>query len=286
MIALHYITLCCRYIVSRFYNRILSEGCMNRILAIVMVLCALSGCSVSDETAAPQSMDVIRKRGVLLVGVKVDSPRMSTLNYQTNKFEGMEVDIARLLAKRIFGDETKIRIKPVTPQNRVDKLNKGFIDLTIGTFTINEERRKLVHFSEPYFSEGLAFLVRKSDHLSRIEQLDGKTVGIAKGTAPSWPLPGMIEKRGLNIKVRIYPDYPVIVGALKNGEVDAFCTVRAALFGYLNENLEVMEETFHPGSYGIAIKLGNQDLLDYLNSFLSELQSDGTLERLKKKWNL
>jgi putative glutamine transport system substrate-binding protein len=129
-------------------------------------------------------------------------------------------------------------------------------------------------------------LVRKSDHLSRIEQLDGKTVGIAKGTAPSWPLPVMIEESGLNIKIETYPDYPIIVGALKKGEVDAFCTVRAALFGYLNKNLEIMEETFHPGSYGIAIKLGNQDLLDYLNSFLSELRSDGTLEQLKNQWNL
>jgi putative glutamine transport system substrate-binding protein len=231
-------------------------------------------------------MDMVRERGVLLVGVKVDSPRMSTLNYETNEFEGMEVDVAKMLAKRILGDETKIRIKPVTPQNRVDKLNKGIIDLTIGTFTINEERKKLVHFSDPYFSEGLAFLVRKADHLSRIEQLDGKTVGIAQGTAPSWPLPVVIKERGLNIKVATYPDYPVIVGALKTGEVDAFCTVRAALFGYMSENLEVMDETFNPGSYGIAIKLGNQELLDYLNSFLGELRSDGTLERLKNKWNL
>jgi putative glutamine transport system substrate-binding protein len=259
---------------------------MKRILAIGIILCTLSGYSVSGETVESQSMNAIRERGVLLVGVKVDSPRMSTLNYRTNEFEGMEVDIAKLLAERIFGDETKIRIKPVTPQNRVDKLNKGVIDLTIGTFTINEERKKLVHFSVPYFSEGLAFLVRKSDHLSRIEQLDGKTVGIAQGTAPAKPLPAMIEKRGLNIKVTTYPDYPIIVGALKTGEVDAFCTVRAALFGYLDENLEVMEETFNPGNYGIAIKLGNQDLLDYLNSFLSKLQSDGTLEQLKKKWNL
>jgi putative glutamine transport system substrate-binding protein len=231
-------------------------------------------------------METIGERGVLLVGVKVDSPRMSALNYKTNEFEGMEVDIARLLAKRIFGDETRIRIKPVTPQNRVDKLNRGFIDLTIGTFTILEERKKLVHFSDPYFSEGLAFLVRKNDHLSRIEQLDGKTVGIAQGTAPSGPLPVMIKERGLNIKVRTYSDYPIIVGALKTGEVDAFCTVRAALFGYLSENLEVMEETFHPGHYGIAVKLGNRDLLDYLNSFLSELQSDGALEKLKTRWNL
>jgi putative glutamine transport system substrate-binding protein len=211
---------------------------------------------------------------------------MSTLNYETNEFEGMEVDVAKLLAKQVLGDETKIRIKPVTPQNRVDKLNKDVIDLTIGTFTINEERKKLVHFSNPYFSEGLAFLVRKADHLSRIEQLDGKTVGIAKGTAPSWPLPVVIKERGLNTKVATYPDYPIIVGALKTGEVDAFCTVRAALFGYLSENLEVMEETFNPGSYGIAIKLGNQELLDYLNSFLSELRTDGTLEQLKNKWNL
>ncbi|MDR0578783.1 MAG: transporter substrate-binding domain-containing protein [Candidatus Accumulibacter sp.] len=260
---------------------------MKKFMGIAVILFAVLGCSDGGKIAErkPQ-MDVIRERGVLLVGVKVDSPRMSTLNPETNEFEGMEVDIAKLLAKRMFGDENKIRIKPVTPQNRVDKLNKGIIDLTIGTFTINDDRRKLVHFSEPYFSEGLAFLVRKGDRLSRIEQLDGKKVGIAKGTAPSWPLPGMIKDRGLDIQVVEYPDYPIIVGALKRGEVDAFCTVRAALFGYLSNSLEVMEETFHPGSYGIAIKLGNQDLLDHLNAFVAELKSDGTLDGLKKKWNM
>jgi ABC-type amino acid transport substrate-binding protein len=47
-----------------------------------------------------------------------------------------------------------------------------------------------------------------------------------------------------------------------------------------------MDETFNPGNYGIAIKIGNQDLLDYLNSFVRDLQSDGTLQQLKNKWNL
>ncbi|MDR0882734.1 MAG: transporter substrate-binding domain-containing protein [Candidatus Adiutrix sp.] len=261
---------------------------MKRALFIaIIIMWVVFGYPAVVKTAEPPSyMDLIRERGVLLVGVKVDSPRMSTLNYQTNEFEGLEVDLAKMLAKRILGDETKIRIKPVTPQNRVAKLNQGVIDFTIGTFTILEERKKLVHFSDPYFSEGLAFLVRKRDQLSRIEQLNGKTVGLAQGTAPSKPLPAMIEERGLNIKVETYPDYPIIAGALKNGEVDAFCTVRAALFGYLSEDLEVMEETFHPGSYGIAVKLGNQTLLDYLNAFVRESQTDGTLEQLKHKWNL
>jgi uncharacterized protein YcfL len=59
---------------------------MKRILAIVIILCTLSGYSVSGEIAESQSMNVIRERGVLLVGVKVDSPRMSTLNYRTNEF--------------------------------------------------------------------------------------------------------------------------------------------------------------------------------------------------------
>ena len=260
---------------------------MKRVLIATLLTCMLAAPrAYAKPSAAQPCIDMIRERGIILVGVKVDSPRMSTLNYETDEFEGMEVDIAKLLAKRILGDESKIRIKPVTPQNRVEKLNQGVIDLTIGTFTINDDRRKLVHFSDPYFTEGLAFLVRKSDQMSRIAQLDGKKVGIAKGTAPSWPLPGMIEERNLNTEIVVSPDYPVIVGALKRGDVDAFCTVRAALFGYLSEQLEVMEETFYPGNYCIAIKLGNQDLLDYLNVFLEELKTDGTLAHLKEKWDL
>ncbi|MDR1913811.1 MAG: transporter substrate-binding domain-containing protein [Clostridiales bacterium] len=260
------------------------------LLLACLTLILLSGCGQFDSEFSLDSSDSpgaeIIERGAILVGVKVDAPRMSSLIPESNEFEGFEVDVAKLLGEKIFGDANKTCIKPVTPQNRIDKLNEGWIDCTIGTFTINEDRKKLIHFSEPYYEDHLAFLVRRADRMTKIEELNGKIAGLAVGTAPTKPLPAMIEERGLNINVVEYPDYPILKGALLAGDVDAFCTVRAALFGYVDDYTEVMEEAFNPIQYGIALKLGNQQLWDYLNNFVTKLQSDGTLDQLKQKWNV
>jgi putative glutamine transport system substrate-binding protein len=254
--------------------------------AAAIFLCA----SCVKETSEPIGVDKILKRGILIAGVKVDAPRMGHLNSDVNDFEGMEIDLARLLAEKIFGDPKKVRLKPITVATRVSSLDDDEVDIVIGTFTVNEERKKTVHFSEPYYVETLAFLVRKNDNLKRIADLNGKIIGAMAGTSPisgPEPLKNEAISRGINIEIRSYPDYPSVQGALRSGQVHAFCTSKTVLFGYLDdETEEVMAESFSAQDFAIAVKYGNATLQTYVNDFVKEVKSSGKLEELKNKWDV
>jgi putative glutamine transport system substrate-binding protein len=227
-------------------------------------------------------------RGVLLAGVKVDAPKMGFLNPKTNDFEGLEIDIARLMAEKIFGDKELVRFKPITVATRVSALNDDKVDIVIGTFTVNEERKKTVHFSESYYVETLAFLVEKKSNFKKIDDLNGKTIGVMKGTSAitgNKPLETEGQKRGITFKIAEYPDYPTIQGALRTGKVNAFCTSKTVLFGYMDEEREeLMEESFSEQNYAIAVKFGSAELQTYVDDFVKEIKYSGKLNDLKNKW--
>ncbi|MEM7556254.1 MAG: family 1 glycosylhydrolase [Cyanobacteria bacterium P01_A01_bin.84] len=83
-------------------------------------------------------LERIKKRGYLIVAVKDNVPGFSYLNPRTKKFEGLEIDFARQVAKQILGDANKIKFYPVTTQKRLPVLRSfvKFLDPIFKTFGI------------------------------------------------------------------------------------------------------------------------------------------------------
>lgn len=106
-------------------------------------------------------LDDVKKRGELVVGVKNDVPHFALLNQKTKEIEGFEVDVAKLLAKSILGDEKKIKLVAVNAKTRGPLLDNGSIDAVIATFTITPERKRVYNFSEPYYKDSVGLLVLK-----------------------------------------------------------------------------------------------------------------------------
>ena len=263
----------------------------KRFIFFLAAAAAVFSCSAClGKKPAATGVNKIIERGILLAGVKVDAPKMGYLNAEINDFEGMEIDIARLLAEKILGDKKLVRLKPITVATRVSSLDDDEVDIVIGTFTVNEERKKTVHFSEGYYIETLAFLVSKNARLKQINDLNGKKIGAMKGTSAitgNKPLESEAESRGIKFTIVEFPDYPSIQGALRSGKVDAFCTSKTVLFGYLDEQREeVMEESFSAQDYAIAVKFGNAELQTYVDNFVKDLKNAGTLEELKNLWGV
>jgi len=92
---------------------------MNKKIVLIVSLILMSafllvGCSsktASNSTATdPSDIKAIKDRGVLNVGVKADVPKFGLQDPKTGQIDGMEIDLARAIAKKILGDETKIKL--------------------------------------------------------------------------------------------------------------------------------------------------------------------------------
>jgi len=287
---------------------------MKKALALLLVaLMALSLFACAKETPAPAAtptpaanteantdadvpappadalapdVQAIADRGVLRVGVKVDVPLYGFLNPDTNEQEGLEADIARALAKAIIGDENAVEFQAVTAQTRGPLLDNGEVDVIIATFTITEERKLSYNFTTPYFIDAIGFLVKKELGATTITDLNGLTIGVAQSATTKAAIEEKAAELGIEVKFSEFASYPELKTNLTSGRIDAFSVDKSILLGYIDDNTEIIEETFKPQEYGIASKLTNVGLADYLNAFIADMQADGSLEALISKWGL
>lgn len=261
---------------------------------VTLLLVTAAGCSnassavssVEGEGALPADVQAIVNRGVLKVGVKVDVPYFGYQNPDTNELEGMEIDLARALAKELLGDESKIDCQAVTAKTRGPLLDNNEVDIVIATFTITEERKLSYNFTEPYFTDGIGFLAKKDLGAVTISDLDGKTIGVAQSATTKDALAQKAEELGIRFNFSEFASYAELKTALTSGRIDAFSVDRSILLGYLDDNTMLLEETFKPQEYGIACKLSNKGLAAYLDDFLKKIAEDGTLDGIISKWGL
>ncbi|EOI5107482.1 bifunctional adhesin/ABC transporter aspartate/glutamate-binding protein PEB1a, partial [Campylobacter jejuni] len=100
-----------------------------------------------------------KSKGQLIVGVKNDVPHYALLDQAIGEIKGFEVDVAKLLAKSILGDDKKIKLVAVNAKTRGPLLDNGSVDAVIATFTITPERKRIYNFSEPYYQDAIGLLV-------------------------------------------------------------------------------------------------------------------------------
>lgn len=113
-----------------------------------------------------------------------------------------------------------------------------------------------------------------------IADLSGKAIGVQAGTT------GDIYASDITDNVEIFNSGKEAVKSLKEGKLDAVLIdiEPAKLYVEQNPELTILEESFTVEEYAIAVKKGNNELLDKINGALDELIADGTLEAIKSNW--
>ena len=253
---------------------------MKKIIAILALICILfSSCSSGDAKT-----NEIKERGVLRVGVKVDVPRFGYLNTETNLPEGLEIDIAKIIAKNILGDEELISFLPVTALTRDNMLENNEIDIIIATFTITEERKKTHNFSTPYFTDQIGFLVKKESGITTIQDFSGKNIGVTLSSTANETIEASMADMGQSVSIKGFASYPEVKGGLVSEDIDIFAADKSILFGYVDDDMLLLEEGINPQDYGIATKLENKEFANSIDSQLKKMIDDGTLQMIIDQW--
>ncbi|MCZ8512767.1 glutamate ABC transporter substrate-binding protein [Paenibacillus filicis] len=241
------------------------------------------GAKPADSKAAAGTLAAIKQRGKLVAGVKYDTKLFGLKDPASGKVEGFDIDIAKALAKKILGDENKVELKEVTSKTRIPMLQNGEIDLIIATMTITEDRKKEVDFTDVYFKAGQSLLVKKGSAIKSIADLKkGTKVLVAKGSTSA----DNIRAKAKDATVLEFENYQDAFTALKAGQGDALTTDNAILYGMVKQdpNFQVVGGTFTDEPYGIAIKKGDTEFVNYVNTFLKDMKSSGEYDKTYEKW--
>ncbi len=254
--------------------------------AFLLVGCSSSKPATNSNTADAPDIKAIKDRGVLNVGVKADVPKFGLKDPKTGQIDGMEIDLAKAIAKKILGDETKVNLSPVTAKTRGPLLDNGELDLVIATFTITDERKLSYNFSDPYFTDGVALMVKKDKGYNSLKDLDGKKIGVAQSATSKKAIEDAAAQLGIKVSFLEFGTYPEIKTALDSGRVDCFSVDGAILNGYLDDTTIILADRYSPQSYGVASKKSNTALAELVNQTVNDMKTSGEIDKLIQKWGI
>lgn len=234
----------------------------------------------SDEN---ETYERIQKTHKMNWGVKGDTKLMGLMNIESGKLEGFDIDMAKEITKRV-DPKAKVELTQITSGTRVPMLLNGNIDSIIATMTITPEREKVVDFSEPYFNAGQSLLVKNNSDVKNIKDLDRKGARIL-GVQGSNSIEN-VKKFAPKARIVALPDYATALTALQSGQGDALTTDNGILYGMAvdNKGVKVVGGTFTTEPYGIAVDKDNPKLVKAINDAVDDMKSDGTYDKLAKKW--
>ena len=238
--------------------------------------------SVDSDFSLPSSptWKSAHKKGRLTVGVKEDQPGTGEMNPATGAYSGFDIEMARMLAASLGFDPKKdVKFKAIASANRETALQNGQIDFYIGTYTINDGRKKLVGFAGPYYIAGQKLLVRAEDkNIKGPQDMAGKKVCSAVGSTPLQ----RIEADYPKAVAVAYDSYAICVDNLLNDQVDAVTTDDTILLGYAAKDpkkLKVVGKAFSTEPYGVGVPKNDKALARALDKAITQRERDGDWKR-------
>ena len=229
------------------------------------------------------SLDKIKKEGVVKWGADAESGAPYEFYDPSNPSQliGFEMDMMDYISK-------KMGVKHQMVQNEWDALvpglKRGNFELAMAGIEVTDLRRQDINFTRPYYVYSEQITVRKeTNNINKLEDLRGKAVGTQSGTVAM----RMLKDLG-DVDTRIYSS---IVGAytdLENGRTDAVLLDYpiAVYYGKANKALKFSGDTIGKGYYGIGVRKSDEKLLKKVNEILEEMQKNGELEKIYKKWGI
>ena len=202
---------------------------------------------------------------------------------------GLDIDLMTAVADKLNLDVEFVPYEGADFNGIFDALNSGDFDCVAAGTTVTPEREKKAAFVPPYLISGqsLAVDTRRLPNVGSVDDLEGLTIGVQQGNT-SGPIAEKLVAEGRAARVRVYA-YGSIRAALDDlstGGCDVFMKLAPVLTELVKPiaDVEVVQRGLSSENIAIAVGLGDQELLARISVAQAELEEDGTLQRIRRKW--
>jgi putative glutamine transport system substrate-binding protein len=278
---------------------------LGLVLAFIATACTSGGTATPSATPAASASTSTRPKfdlatyqyslqvkGKIRIGTQEDNTPFSVKNPATGKWDGFDVAYGREIAKAIFGESDDpdkfIEWVPVTSATRIPSLTDNKADVIIKTFTINEDRKKQIDFTDVYFKTGQRILVKKDNTtIKEAADLAGKTVCAQRGSTSEQNITTATSGAARPL---LLDSYPACLLALQQGQADAVSTDETILFGLAkaDPNTKLVGKYFSTELYGIGVKKSaggdRTGFVDFLNRTQVAMITNGVWAKLYEQY--
>lgn len=263
-------------------------ACLLGVLALVLAGCGGETTTTTTTDAADAAGYTLVTEGKLISVSDMECPPFSSYKEGTSEPEGFEVDLMAAVAEKMGLESEwlpKMDFSAIIPLIK----QGGKADVGVANFSITDERKQEIDFSDPYYTANIAFVTKGDTKATSIEDFNkkGMRVGAQDGTTgEAWvkenlPNAELVNMTSANAMLSVRSaeegsealdamvcDLPVAEGLIKSTYSD----------------LKVFESIATGDEFGIVVSKDNPELTKELNRVLAELKEDGTIDALVEKW--
>ncbi len=263
-------------------------GALAALTVGSLAACGDAGSSGSDtptvdvaEDAASSFDDGTRMKdladsGKIIIGVKFDQPGIGFKGATDDMPQGLDPEMGKILAASLGIAPEDITWKETISDNREPFLQSGEVDLVIASYSITDDRRKVVGQAGPYYVTGQQLLVKKGSDIQSVDDLKGQAVCSVTGSTSL----DNVEAKGA--KPRGFDTYSECRDQVLNGSVDSMTTDGAILLGYAAEDpdqLEVVGDAFSEERYGIGYSKDHPEMCQWITDTIKAAEDDGAWDQ-------
>ena len=254
------------------------------VFVLLLVLCAaVVFASGAKESGVDNSLEYIKAKGNLVLGLDDSFPPMGYRD-ENNEIVGFDIDVAKEVCKRLG---VKLVLQPIDWNAKEQELATKQIDCIWNGFTVTEERKKSLTFSDAYVNNAQVLIVLNDSPYKTLSDLKGKTVGLQAGSSASDALADSPDFKASLKNVIELKDNLTALMDLQAGGCDAVLMDLLVANYAIKQSakpMRILEEGLANEEYAVGFRLGEKALADAVNKAMKDMAADGTMAKIATQW--
>lgn len=237
-----------------------------------------------DDKTPEERIPEIYKRGRIIVGVDQSQYLLSFRDNASGELKGFEVDLAREIAKDIFGDPDPGRVdfRFIDSTMRTEAIVSGQVDIVVRTMSITKKRLEAIDFSAPYLDSSVRMLVPAASGIESTSDITDERICVADGSNVVDMARRTFPEQEI-LRTRTWTDCLVALQQFQTGALLGDETILAGAAAQ-DPLTTVTGEAIADQQYSVGIPKGNDGLTRQVNSTLERIRRDGTWDSMFNRW--
>ncbi|MBC9178027.1 transporter substrate-binding domain-containing protein [Pseudoroseomonas ludipueritiae] len=233
----------------------------------------LAPAGATAQTLGKSRLQMIKERGRLLVGTGSTNPPWH-FEDANGQLQGMDIDLARLLAKNLFDDPTKVEFVLQGSDARIPSLITDKVDIVVQWMTVTAGRAQQVEFTIPYYREGVSLLLlARGGKYKSFDEMKSAGASVTVGGMQNVFLEEWVHKALPQARVDAFESPDATLQALNARRVDAYMADQSAGRWLMQQAPGRFIDAGYgwmPNSYASAVKPGDPVWLNWVNTVYKE----------------
>ena len=269
-------------------------------LASLLMTVSVASCSSSESSAVKtlavtsssasaaslpgvnpgKTLEQIEATGKVRVAVPDDFPPFGAVGPDM-QVRGYDVDVAREIAK---GLGVELDLVPIVGNYRIPFLQTNRVDMVISSLGKNKEPAKIIDFSIPYAPFFSGIYGRPNDNITSMEDLKGRTVGVAQGSLEDLELSKLPAGK---VQIKRFASNSLTASVLVSGQVELIATGNVVAAKLIRDNPDKQIDNkfvMKNSPCYIGVRRGDKDLLQRVNAIVTDLKNSGKLNNFSQRW--